>query len=497
MPNNQELVSVYKSSAPPLPTGIMASCYSLSMKKSVGEDTRFTKLYGIITDKNCDWHFFKHDIDNVASKVFNALLKKPALVAHCRKNYLRLMKKVLILVNPAGIENKCGKMSDEKILGLLARVAESYRQASYYAEPADFSLELLGQELVKRKFREFMAARKIMLSESEFENYCATVSVFTKASFTQRAELSLMATALTKGAGRKKAIFAHAKKFYWQYYDYYGPILTPDTIKEELRPYAKLSDAEIRGRIKNIGKAIVKNVAEQKKTLRKYPLTKELRNAFFMLREFGYLYSDLKKELTSKVKVGIGKILECLAQRRGVDPFLLHFATILELHDFMNGRGIKAATLLGRTKKSILVTLPEYPYYEFLNERDSDDLYKSIGGAEEGEIISQIKGVPACSGKYTGPVVIVVNASQIGRVKNGDVLVAAMTAVNYVPAMKKAGAIVTDIGGITSHAAIVSRELGTPCVVGTKIGTKVLHDGDIVEVNANHGLVKLIKKSGI
>ena len=60
--------------------------------------------------------------------------------------------------------------------------------------------------------------------------------------------------------------------------------------------------------------------------------------------------------------------------------------------------------------------------------------------------------------------------------------------------MKKAAAIVTDDGGLTCHAAIVARELKTPCVVGTKIATKVLKDGDMVEVDANKGIVKKIKK---
>jgi len=61
-----------------------------------------------------------------------------------------------------------------------------------------------------------------------------------------------------------------------------------------------------------------------------------------------------------------------------------------------------------------------------------------------------------------------------------------------VPAMKKAAAIVTNEGGVTSHAAIVSRELGIPCVIGTKIATEVLHDGDLVEVDANHGKVTIL-----
>ena len=67
-----------------------------------------------------------------------------------------------------------------------------------------------------------------------------------------------------------------------------------------------------------------------------------------------------------------------------------------------------------------------------------------------------------------------------------------MTTPDFVPAMGKAAAIVTDEGGITCHAAIISRELGIPCIVGTRIATKVLRDDDYVEVNANHGIIKHI-----
>ena len=68
-----------------------------------------------------------------------------------------------------------------------------------------------------------------------------------------------------------------------------------------------------------------------------------------------------------------------------------------------------------------------------------------------------------------------------------------MTRPDYIAGMKKAAAIVTNEGGITCHAAIVSRELGIPCIIGTKIATQVFKDGDLVEVNANHGWVRKIK----
>ena len=73
------------------------------------------------------------------------------------------------------------------------------------------------------------------------------------------------------------------------------------------------------------------------------------------------------------------------------------------------------------------------------------------------------------------------------------VLVTSMTRPEMVVAMEKAAAIVTDEGGITSHAAIVSRELKIPCIIGTKVATKILKNGDLVEVDAFKGIVRKIK----
>ena len=78
----------------------------------------------------------------------------------------------------------------------------------------------------------------------------------------------------------------------------------------------------------------------------------------------------------------------------------------------------------------------------------------------------------------------------MSKMEYGDILVAWATNPAIVPAMKKAAAIVTNEGGLTCHAAIVSRELNIPCIVGTKIATEVLKDGDIVEVDADNGIVK-------
>lgn len=108
----------------------------------------------------------------------------------------------------------------------------------------------------------------------------------------------------------------------------------------------------------------------------------------------------------------------------------------------------------------------------------------------KGEII---KGMPAYAGKVQGIARIILDPKIPGNFKKGDILVTGMTRPEYMLLMESAAAIVTDAGGILSHAAITARELKKPCVIGTKMATKILKDGDLVEVDANNGIVRIIK----
>jgi len=108
---------------------------------------------------------------------------------------------------------------------------------------------------------------------------------------------------------------------------------------------------------------------------------------------------------------------------------------------------------------------------------------------------SELKGQIAFKGKVIGKAKIVLSPKDFHKVNSGDILVATMSTPDFLPVMMEASAFVTDIGGITSHVAIVSRELKKPCIIGTKFATKIIKDGDLVEVDANKGIVKILKKA--
>lgn len=120
--------------------------------------------------------------------------------------------------------------------------------------------------------------------------------------------------------------------------------------------------------------------------------------------------------------------------------------------------------------------------------------------AEVGELISELRGAIANSGIATGIVHLILPTDweslqkEMKSFKEGEVLVTTMTEPNLILIMKKAAAIVTNQGGMTSHAAVTSRELNIPCIVGTIRATEFLKNGDLVEVDADKGVVRILKR---
>ena len=103
--------------------------------------------------------------------------------------------------------------------------------------------------------------------------------------------------------------------------------------------------------------------------------------------------------------------------------------------------------------------------------------------------IKKFKGEIGYPGIVKGKIKIVLQSKDIKKIKNGDILVTYMTTMEFTPIFKKISALITDEGGISSHAAIISREFKIPCIVGTKVATKILKNGDMVKVDANNGII--------
>ena len=178
-----------------------------------------------------------------------------------------------------------------------------------------------------------------------------------------------------------------------------------------------------------------------------------------------------------------------LAKKLGVALNQVKYLTFEEVGEALAGK-LEYEKLITDRQRNYSILLSGQNAY-VVSGSESEMLMKALH--VEREAISktgEVKGVAAVKGKATGIARIVNEVSELKKVQQGDVLVAKNTMPTFVPAMKRACAIVTDEGGITCHAAIVSRELGLPCIIGTGNATKMLKDGDKVEVDADKGTVK-------
>lgn len=199
-------------------------------------------------------------------------------------------------------------------------------------------------------------------------------------------------------------------------------------------------------------------------------------------RRYAQIYANYKNDF----------LLEEIGRRNDLTLKQMRFTTVEEVRQMLLEHYIDREAIKNRLELSVYYT-----------EEGVETIFTGIKArqlAEEAEHVeveqvSEIKGQVGCVGHAQGIVKKIIRAADMHKMNKGDILVSIATDPDIVSAMKKAAAIVTEQGGVTSHAAIVSREMNIPCVIGTKIATKVLHDGDLVEVDARQGIVKVLKRA--
>lgn len=175
---------------------------------------------------------------------------------------------------------------------------------------------------------------------------------------------------------------------------------------------------------------------------------------------------------------------------KNIYPKLGEISSVLTTQEILSGNIPKKEELIKRDKgyffgnNQLLVGK---------NRSDIEKLFKIKFKAKKFDS-AVLQGNVAQMGIARGFVRRVMGHKQIGEFKKGEILVSSMTIPDFLPAMKKAVAIVTNEGGILCHAAILARELKVPCITGTQFATHILRDGDYVEVDANNGIVKFIKQ---
>lgn len=215
---------------------------------------------------------------------------------------------------------------------------------------------------------------------------------------------------------------------------------------------------------------------------------------------------SVRKRAEAIYKIGesvfIPRYLNWLARRHlpGYSPALLRYVFYIEMNRFLSGRGkLPTPNVLASRQRFSIIRFSPFSRYRLLTGRPAARMIAAKRlfdpqGAQDHNV-EELRGQVAFPGRVTGKVRIVRLRSQMASFRGGEILVTTMTDPTYLPIMKMASAFVTNEGGMLSHAAIVARELRKPCVIGTRIAAHVLHNGDIIKVDATAGVVRIVKRA--
>lgn len=210
--------------------------------------------------------------------------------------------------------------------------------------------------------------------------------------------------------------------------------------------------------------------------------------------------NEFRKNLFCRVSLRVRPIFALIAKKAKLKNWRdCYYFTNEELGQMLEGKLPNPQKLI-QQRQTVAYEVDDDGKAIILSPSDAGKLYayvKSHYGQtpQSASGVDTIMGFSANKGKVTGIAKVILSSKDFHKLQAKEILVTTMTSVDFVPLMEKAAAFVTNEGGITSHAAIVSREMNKPCIIGTKNATQIIKDGDLIEVDADKGIVKILSKN--
>ena len=455
---------VYKTTTTPFfPICLIGHNYGRNFRQLAGVKAKSQEVKVVVSQGAVNW-FFPRSLKRIGIKVIDNLINQQSFFLRLTNKEKLLARKLLdaIKTPPAVLFTK--RSLNDRGAKLINEIFNLYKEYGYYVDVPGFLFQLYYTPVLKDKlYKEWKNLSVIekeklfnlLLSSPQQTNY-------------ERFLVALMQNKVLNSLAIRKI----AKQFYWLVHDYIGDIVNEKYIKKQIIEMRDDSDDFVL-QIKNMQRRIkdIKFITQR--------LEPSLRVKVVRIHQILWLYNERKKEVINQVNIFIRKLLE----------YRLNNLNLSQLHDLYQLKPAEIIDLL-RGKKIINIKQRNMAWiYDMVDGQivDGEKKFLSLVHIEKTNVLN---GLSASPGRLSGRVCVILNISHIPNFRKGDILVAPFTNVNYLPIMRHAKAIITESGGITSHAAIISRELNKPCIVGIKNLISILRDKDKVLVDANKGIVK-------
>lgn len=454
-------------------------------KNYYGEQCKKTMFF--VKDDYVRWYWPDEDMRKLRKLLIKNVNNNPDYLKKLRQDWNEKLKSFDQLLKEISSKN-LSLLTEEKLFKLYDEFLKKYMDHFGLVMAVQDAFSMYANEFLEPKFQK---AIKEQNREKEFSELFATLLNPIEDSFISLGKKSLLKITqkvLEEGYSKKvnDLLIEHQKKFFWIRNNYAKqPILNVDFFKDEIK---KLLQEKINPKqeIKRMNDELKHNIEKKKVLIKELKLSKELINLIKITESFSYIQDERKKYVLIANHYERLFIKE-LSKRKKLTEKQIEYAIYPECKFILDKKQ------LDLRKKGCLCIQDNKGYYIYEGSK-VEQVHEKLFSTTSKQEITQLKGMCASKGKAQGKAKIIQKTHDLINFKKGDVLVSSMTRPEMISAMKKASAIVTDEGGVTSHAAIVSRELGIPCLLGTKKATLVFKDGDLLDVNANKGIVKKINK---
>jgi phosphohistidine swiveling domain-containing protein len=377
---------------------------------------------------------------------------------------------------------KWKEMSDEKLIDILEKW--QYLEGAHWGGVCLYGYYIYVNDIFLFEFKKYLE-NKLTYNFDDVWNYILSPSQMTEIG-KEKIDLLKLALVSLKKPINDAQMKQHANKYaFTNKYYFWGDKLDAKKVKENLNSYRRKGQKFI--------EAEIEKMRPKKIDLGKYNLSKNDITIIEGIRKISSTYNQ-NDDVSNYTIYLLDSFFKELAARLN-----LTYEEVVSMRGVEIKRSIRSRKL-AVDRSEIKLRLKDHAIIFakkkifILSGKELEEYKKQELKEKKFKIVQELKGSVANPGKIiTGRVRIIDSDTKVGNFKDGEILVTQMTNPAFVPAMKKAKAIITDEGGLLCHAAIVSRELGVPCIIGTKIATKILKDGEIVEVNANSGIVRKIK----
>jgi len=444
--------------------------------RGIFETKKFPSKIGLFfaTNDYIHWYWNDNDLTRIRNLFFKRLKNNPNYLKEIKADWHKKLKKIDTIIAKLHKTN-LSKLPNNKLADLYSQYYQLYldefgefmalgdaisMHADRYLVP-EFE-KVLGDDFVE-VFPQLITTKHKSFIDKELQDRQKLISIYSQ-----------------KNNVPQSLLDKHAKKYFYIKNNYAHAIYLTDNdfLKIIKESYKKTKSEKIK-------RARKKNRLSKSSFIEKYKLTSWHRLLLCIIDEF-FGIQDTRKKYVLISNYYQFKFLEEASKRTNIPLSLLKYSIYYEYRDILLGEIKNKDELKKRKKMSLCVQLPnKCEIYTGIQAKKAFDYFNK---QDKGKDV--IQGIVASKGRARGRVKIILKINDMQKMKQGDIIVSSMTRPEMVPAMKKAAGIITDEGGLTCHAAIVSRELNIPCIIGAKNATRLLRNGDLVEIDAQKGLIK-------